>query len=312
MEQNIEKYILNLYKTGTRNYSKIATLTKGEFNIKKSIRTLRRKVSKIVKDEFDGKPPRILVYDIETSQAEFKFKRFWTGKLNMYLNTRDMIKEPQVITIAYKWFGDNEVHTLKWKDKCDKKLIQDFLEVYNKADMLVGYNNDRFDNRWVIGRAMKYGFDINTFTKSFDLLKQIKKLARIPGYSMEFACEFFGLPKGKHKHRGIGMWNDLEDNPDNTKIYKDAMEEMIFYNVEDILRTEDLYNRLRLYMSNVTHLGAVTGKHKSTCPECGSEEIELYDTIFTKAGTVQRIMECTEDNVRYKISNSDYLKLTNL
>ena len=38
--------------------------------------------------------PKILVWDIETSQSIFK--AWWTGK--QYLGTRNMIKEPQILT----------------------------------------------------------------------------------------------------------------------------------------------------------------------------------------------------------------------
>ena len=78
--------------------------------------------------------PKILIYDIETSQAEFQFKRWGSGIQNGYLGTKHMIREPQIITVAWKWFGEDEVHSLEWENWNDKNLIKNFLKEYNKAD----------------------------------------------------------------------------------------------------------------------------------------------------------------------------------
>jgi hypothetical protein len=40
--------------------------------------------------------------------------------------------------------------------------------------MVIGQNNDRFDNRWVNARAMKYDLEVNTFVRSFDIMKELK------------------------------------------------------------------------------------------------------------------------------------------
>jgi DNA polymerase elongation subunit (family B) len=265
----------------------------------------RRKISSwlTLKKQMETKKTRILIYDIETSQAVFK--RFWTGK--GYLGTRDMIREPQILTIAYKWLGEDEIYVLKWKNKSDKKLVKKFLKVYNNADIIIGVNNNNFDNRWINARAAKYGFEINLFIKSFDIQKQAKRMFRMPGYSMEYMCNFFNIPVGKYKHSGISMWNAIEDG---TKAEaKIAMDEMIHYNKEDVLRTEDLYYRLRPYFNHVAHIGVLEGKSKITCPECGGTNTKLIKTTITSAGTIQRVMKCLDDNVKFKISNSAYLKM---
>ena len=59
--------------------------------------------------------------------------------------------------------------------------------------MVIGQNNDRFDNRWVNARAAKHNLFVNTFIKSFDIMKQTKRLFRLPSYSMAYIAKFFGL-----------------------------------------------------------------------------------------------------------------------
>tara|TARA_R110001632_G_scaffold214003_1_gene340590 strand:+ start:2022 stop:2993 length:972 start_codon:yes stop_codon:yes gene_type:complete len=255
--------------------------------------------------------PKILIYDIETSQAEFKFKKWWTGKFNGYLGTKQMTREPQIITIAYKWYGEDKVHAIEWETWSDKNLIEEFAKVYNEADMVMGINNNSFDNRWINARAAKYGFDINTNVKSFDIQRKAKSKFRLPGHSMEFMCEYFGVPTKKYKHSGINMWNAIEDTEGeySEKEKKQAMEEMVHYNKIDVLATEDLYNRLRPYFDHVVHMGVLKGSSKLSCPECGGHNFELYKTTVTSSGTIQRIMRCKDDGIKFKISNREYLKL---
>ena len=82
---------------------------------------------------------RILIYDIETSQIEFK--GWWTG--NQYVNHKMIKKNPKIISIAWKWLGENKVQCLHWdENQDDKKMLERFLIDYNSADLIIGQNND--------------------------------------------------------------------------------------------------------------------------------------------------------------------------
>lgn len=269
--------------------------------------SIRRKFSNIIRKKRESQgltdsPPKILIYDIETSRATFKL--FWTGK--QYVSYRDMIKEPKIISISWKWLGEDKVDHLTWdENQCDKKMMEDFLVIYNKADMLVGVNNDNFDNRWVNARAMKHNLDINMFTKSFDVQKESKRIFRMVSYSMDYSTKFMNTTF-KQGHEGIKMWNMIEDGTPQQQ--KEYLEKMVTYNVGDIVATEDWYIRNRKYMGHKIHAGVFAGKPKFTCPDTGSENVELYKTSVTAAGTVQRIMINRDTKVQYKISNSVYFK----
>ena len=244
---------------------------------------------------------KILVYDIETSRGVFK--AFWTGK--QYLGYKAMVKEPAIISISWKWLGNDKIHYLTWdKDHSDKQMVKDFLVHYNNADMLIGYNNDSFDNRWVQARAMKYGFDFNTYIKSFDIYKQNKRLSRIVSYSMDYQAKFIDVAF-KQSHEGKKMWDMIEDGTPAQQ--KEYLKKMVDYNIGDIVSTEDIYLKNRKYYGHKTHFGVLNGEEKWTCPNCGSSQVELYKTTITPAGTVQRIMKCSIDGVKYKLTNKQYM-----
>jgi DNA polymerase elongation subunit (family B) len=255
-----------------------------------------------LKKTHNGDTPRLLIYDLETSRAEFK--RFWTGK--QFLSHKDMKKEPSIISVAWKWFGEDNVKTLVWDSKhSDKKLLKEFLKEYNKADLIIGVNNNSFDNRWINARAAKYGLDVNVYVKSFDLMRQAKSAFRLPSYSMDFMTKYFGL-SNKLNHEGILMWDMVEDG--TAKEQKEYLQKMVDYNIGDIVATEDLFVHLRKYFKLPVHLGAMTGEARWTSPYTGSDNVKLLTTISTGAGTIQRVMKCQDTGAQFKISNSEYFK----
>lgn len=250
----------------------------------------------------DSKEPKILVYDLETTLLRAYV--WWSYK--QYVHANQIIDEPQILTIAYKWLGDDEVHALEWDGKSDKDLMEKFLVVYNSADQVIGINNKNFDDKWVVTRAMKHGLFVNTYVRSFDLLKKAKSVLRLPSYSMAEMAKYLGVTH-KRSHEGRIMWEKAQWGTEEEK--REYLDKMVEYNVGDIVTTEEIYYRLRRYLKTETHLGVLQGNPKWSCPECGGRNVELVKTTYTAAGTVQRIMRCNDDDLIYKINNTAYLSM---
>lgn len=245
---------------------------------------------------------RILVYDIETSRTTAKV--WWTGK--QYVNHKSLRSEPAIISISWKWLGEDKIYALTWdKSHCDKAMLEEFLSEYNSADMIIGQNNDRFDNKWVNARAMKHNLDINTFVKSFDIMKQTKRLFRLPSYSMDYITKYLNV-ENKLVHEGLHMWDMIEDGSEEEQ--KEYLQKMIDYNIGDIVSTEAMYVRLRKYMGHKVHFGALYGGEKWASPSDGSKDVSMMYPTATPAGALQYIMKSNTDGVTYKISNSTYKK----
>lgn len=298
-----KKLIIALNENGLSSTQITDTLKTAGVDVSRSAdRIIRELVSKWIPKE-ESKEVKLMIYDIETSQAVFK--QWWTGK--RFISHDRMIKEPEIMSIAWKWLGTEEVFTDSWdmKTHSDKDMMKRFLKEYNKADLVIGQNNDRFDNRWINARALKHGLYVNTHVRSFDIMKQNKRLFRLPSYSMAFMTKFLGITL-KQNHEGIFMWDMVEDG--TAKQQKEYMEKMLDYNIGDIVSTEEMYYKLRPYMGHMTHVGALKGNGKYSCPNCGGSNIKLIRTTTTPAGTVQRIMGCEDDNVEFRITNSLYLR----
>lgn len=299
--------VLSNSKYNSLGYSEIAREVLGEDSSYTDIDLLRTYIRRNFDHLRNGdkSKPRILVYDLETSLVQAHV--FWTGK--QYIHSSQLMGEPMIITVAYKWLGEDKVHTITWDEEeegfTDRRLLEEFLVVYNTADMVIGINNRNFDDRWVNARALKHGLYINTYLKSFDIQRKAKSMFRLPGYSMKYLAEYLGVTL-KQDHEGIKMWKKVQfGNPQERKEY---LQKMLDYNVGDIVSTEELYYRMRRYMKGEAHFGVLGGSPKWACPECGGTNVELVKTTITRVGTIQRIMRCNDDDVTYKISNTEYTK----
>jgi uncharacterized protein YprB with RNaseH-like and TPR domain len=244
---------------------------------------------------------KILVYDIETSRLSADL--WWTGK--QYVNYKQVTKEPKIISISWKWIGEDKVYAATWdENQCDKLMLEKFLKYYNEASFVVGQNNNAFDNKWVKTRAAKHRLMVSRFVKSLDIYRLAKNNFRLISYSMDYMAHFFGLTP-KQKHEGMIMWEMVENG--TKKQQKEYLKKMVDYNKGDIVTTEELYLTLKPYFKAVTNKAVESGLPKWCCPVSGSKDVKLYKTLFTEMGTVQRILYCESSSHQYKVSNKVYM-----
>lgn len=243
--------------------------------------------------------PKRLFYDIETS---YNIVKSWRIGFNINLNMEDIIQERAIITIAYKWEGEEDVTVLSWNKGCDKKIIEDFVKVMSEADELVGHNVDRYDTKFIMARALKHNISVLPKYQSTDTLKLAKKHFMLNSNKLDYIAQYLGIGH-KTKHRGLSMWDDiiLRNDPK-------ALEEMIEYNVQDVFLTEQVYHKLMEYsLPKINHASKQTGD-KHTCPQCGSNHAELHKTYISSSGTKTRLMNCLNCSTNFTINNTNYTK----
>ena len=292
--------LIDLYSS-SKSRAEIQEQLADEFNT--TTRTIRRLAKELGLNTLykNTKNDKIMVYDIETSRI--KVDTWWTGK--QYINHKQLRSEPTIISVAWKWIGDDEVHSLTWdKNHCDKQLMVEFLKEYNSASMVIGQNNNSFDNKWINTRAAKHGLHITRFVKSFDIYRMAKRYFRLPSYSMAYMAKYFGLTL-KQSHEGMHMWDMIEYGTDAEK--KEYLAKMVEYNKGDIVTTEELYLTLKTYFAAVTNKAVQMGLPKWACPVSGSTNVKHLKTIFTEMGTIQRILYCIDSEHQYKVSNRTYI-----
>lgn len=243
--------------------------------------------------------PRRLYYDIETS---YNIVKAWRTGYNLNINPEDIIHERAIITIAYKWEGEDEVTVLQWDKGCDKKLLEEFVKVMSKADELVGHNIDKYDTKFILGRCLKHGILGLPKYKSTDTLKIARSQFMLNSNKLDYIAQYLGIGE-KTRHRGLAMWDDIILRNDPV-----AMEEMITYNVQDVYLTEKVYKTLKGYALPKVNHSAVQKDIKHACPECGEVHSSLRKILVSPAGTKTRIMNCNSCQTNFTINDTNYKK----
>lgn len=243
--------------------------------------------------------PKRLFYDIETS---YNIVKSWRIGFNINLNMEDIIQERAIITIAYKWEGEEDVTVLSWDKGCDKKIIEDFVKVMSESDEMIGHNIDRYDTKFIMARALKHNISVLPKYQSTDTLKLAKKHFMLNSNKLDYIAQYLGIGH-KTKHRGLEMWDDIILRNDSK-----ALEEMIEYNVQDVFLTEQVYHKLMEYsLPKVNHASKQTGD-KHVCPQCGSDNAELHKTYISGSGVKTRLMVCKNCSTNFTINNTNYTK----
>ena len=239
-----------------------------------------------------------LFFDIETSPMT---AYTWRIGYNINLSYENIIEDWKIICISFKWEHKDKVETLTWdNNQCDKLMLEKFIEIANQADELIAHNGDRFDIKKIRTRCIFHRIPMFPNYKTLDTLKKAKSGFNFNSNRLDYIAKFLGVG-AKVEHEGFDMWKKCLQGD------KEALKNMVTYCEGDIIVLEDVFLTMQNYIKPNTHAGVLNNNLKYSCPNCGSEHIELYKNKVTAKGTIQRQMECKDCNYSYDISNSSYM-----
>ena len=132
-------------------------------------------------DKNDG-----LIYDLEVSPLRGYFYSRWQT------NALWVDQEQYLMSFAYKWASEKEIHYLDLRDTAtflldptaDRELVRALFELWQHSGWVMGYNGDRFDNKMAKTFFVRNGFVCNK-KMSIDPLKIVKKEFRFSANSMK-------------------------------------------------------------------------------------------------------------------------------
>lgn len=247
-------------------------------------------------------PVKRLFFDIETSPM---ITYTWRIGSKVSLSTDQILEDIKVISICYKWEGEDEVHSLVWDTgRDDKRMLAEFVKIANTADILVAHNGDKFDLPLLRARCIYHRIPMFPKYRTLDTLKKARGNFKFSSNKLDYIAQYLGIG-AKMKHEGFSMWDKC------MKGDEEALAKMVAYNKVDVVVLEDVYQTMKHYIKPETHAGVLQEKPKYTCPICAHEEIGLVKTDVTEKGTISRVVQCEECGQVYNISNKaymDYLK----
>jgi len=266
---------------------------------KKAIREVTAELREFNK-KVKNNTARILFYDIETSPNQ---GWFWRTGWKINIDHGQITKERAVICVSYKWAGEDQVYTLAWdEEQNDKFLIEQFAEVLKEADMIIAHNGDRFDIRWLRGRAAHHRIPMLPKYKQYDTLKVAKSKFSLNSYSLKYLAKFLKVGDDKMRTRP-GLWDDVCLEND-----RDALNEMIEYCEKDVEVLEKVYDVIKAYENPKLHTGTLNGEIKATSPIDGSVDISHVKKTSTPAGTIKHVMKDNKTGRFFEMSDTNYNK----
>lgn len=233
------------------------------------------------------KSPRILLWDAEvTPNVSFT----WGGKYQV--DVIQFVQPWYLLSVAYKWLGDDKVHCLSLpqfksykKDKRDdKELCRAVWELMDKSDIMCAHNGDGYDQKMLYARFVKHGFPPPAPSQTIDTLRVARKHFKFSSNRLNDLGIYLDVGK-KMPHHGFDTWLGCMDGD------RRAWREMVEYNKQDVLLLEQVYQKLKPYMTyhpNANLYNDTTGN----CPVCGSDKLIRNGWRYSLAGKTQRY-QCT-------------------
>jgi hypothetical protein len=209
-----------------------------------------------------ARSPKIFLIDIETSP-----NLGWTwGKYE-----QDVIrfaKEWELLSFAYKELGKagTKCHARPhFKDATDRSLTIAAWEILNSADIIVGHNVDKFDNRKLRAKFVQHGLKPPRAYRTIDTLKIARGQFGFTSNKLDDLARVLELGS-KIRTGGIELWFDCMDGD------KKAWAKMIAYNKHDVVLLEAVYERLKSWYP--AHPNLALYEDRPGCPVCSSLKVQ--------------------------------------
>lgn len=169
------------------------------------------------------------------------------------------------------------------RDMSNKKMLQNIHKLLDEADVVIGYNLDSFDLKILNKEFALQGWAAPAPYKTIDLLKVVKKRFRFTSNKLDYVAQQFKLGK-KTKHAGHELWLSCMNK--KAVDYHEAWDKMEEYNVQDVVLTEALYERVKGWIHNAPSHSAHENAH--VCPNCGGVHVQKRGTYLAASLRYQR------------------------
>lgn len=176
-----------------------------------------------------------------------------------------------LMSFAYKKLGQKKiyVHALpdyqlyEFEPYNDKALLQDLRNMLDDADLVIGHNSDRFDNKKANARFIYHDIEQPSPYETADTLKIARANFKFDSNRLDDLAQYLGLGAKQGSHSAL--WYDCLNG--NMKAWR----KMKRYNRQDIVLTEQVYLKLRSWAKTHPNMS----KHRQleediACDRCSS------------------------------------------
>lgn len=242
---------------------------------------------------------RTLVLDIETAPNVV----YTWGIYDQNISLEQIIQEGYMLSWSAKWLGSKEVmsdYIAKYKNHFiknptdDSQIAKSVWPLLDEADIIVAHNGDNFDIKWLNYVFLKNNMKpVSTF-KSIDTLKVARAHFRFLSNKLNFISKTLGIGE-KLKHEGFELWKKCIEGDQK------SWAKMLDYNKKDVLLLEQVYLKLRPFISNHPNLAVYLDEEAKICPNCEGRDFNSKGYSYTNSGKFQRfVCKACGKNIRGK------------
>ena len=223
----------------------------------------------------------ILILDIETAPKVAYVWRFWQQNIS----PKQVLEHGHIMSFAAKWLGNDHIFYMENRTDDDKNLIWWLVRLLDEADIVIAHNGDKFDLPQIRARALVHNIPPPSPVKLIDTYKVVKKEFDFPSNSLEYVSNILDVKvkKGGHKKfPGFELWLEcLRKN-------EEAWAELKEYNIQDVQALEEVYLKLRPWITNHPNVSVYDNTTDPSCPKCGSYRIQWRGYSYTSTGQFRR------------------------
>lgn len=248
--------------------------------------------------------PKIFIFDLE--MAPMEVYAWQTGK--QYISHDRILKPKSIISWAGKWLDSDEIVSHKVTrqeaiDREDGRIMKKLWKYMDKAQVLIGHNMKGFDRK-----EANTSFTLNDMSppspyKIIDTLKEARKHFSFASNTLDYLTYLTCDEEKKKVH--FPLWHRCvnESGKDNNR----ALGDMETYNRQDIRATEDLFYKLRpwMSMSGVNLALFCEGDIEGRCGKCTSRDITLSDNYYYTTVNRYKTYRCNHCGGVGRVRHSD-------
>jgi hypothetical protein len=225
--------------------------------------------------------PRVGVIDCETLPAVVYTFSLWDQNIGI----EQIISDISLLSWAGKYLNESKIYSdiltkEEAPEKSDRRIAQSCWNFVSTCDVIIGHNWSGFDGRILNNLFLQYNLPPLKYV-TVDTLAIAKQSFRWTSNKLAFINDKLGI-RNKYTNEGFTLWRKCHEGN------QEALDEMLKYNIGDILATESLFYRVRPYVKNF-NVSLYNEIEEYQCPVCGSIELESEGFYYTSAGKYESV-----------------------
>ena len=261
-------------------------------------------------DKKEDKKLKYLYWDLETSYMQGYFFDIW----NINIAMSQVTKQSHLLSASWAMNDEEPVGVRLTPEDVktgnDLEVVVKLIEAINSCDVVVTFNGKKFDVKKLNTRALYWGLPPVVIPRHVDLMQDAKRLFKFPSNSMQNISQYLG-EDGKISTGGSRLWQRCAEYK-NYDACDSALQEMLTYNLQDIVATRDLHKRFMGWSKNTPNIATITKQVQGRdlkedtellCIHCGSNDVSkiMVDGVAKKGYTAVSsfdLYRCGESNCR--------------